>query len=73
MVPLSATEGFRWPIDSLGYVLWVERSDRVRIHEMVRDYEVDVIPTDPLQTCEICTKKSPASPTSRRPETNSLG
>jgi hypothetical protein len=28
-----------------------------RIHEMVRDYEGDVIPTDPLQACEICTKK----------------
>jgi hypothetical protein len=26
---------------------------------MVRDYEVDVIPTDPLQTCEMRTKKEP--------------
>jgi hypothetical protein len=37
--------------------LWLERSDRVRIHAMVRDYEVDGIPTHPIQTCEICTKK----------------
>jgi hypothetical protein len=40
-----------------GYVLWLERADRVRIHEMPSDYEVDGIPTDPIQTCEICTKK----------------
>ena len=26
---------------------------------MARDYEVDDIPTGPLQTCEICTKKEP--------------
>ena len=43
-----------------GYVLWLNRSDRVRIHEMLCDYEVDSIPTDPIRTCEICTKKEHA-------------
>ena len=43
-----------------GYVLWLERSDRVRIHEMACDYEVEGVPTDPIQTCEICTKKEHA-------------
>jgi hypothetical protein len=42
---------------SNGYALWLNRSDRVRIHEMPRDYEVDGVPTEPIQTCEICTKK----------------
>ena len=42
------------------YVLWVDRSNRVRIHEMVGDYEVDVISTYPTQRCEICAKKGPA-------------
>jgi hypothetical protein len=35
-----------------GYVLWLERSDRVRIHEMARDYEVDG--AGPNQNCDIC-------------------
>ena len=39
------------------YALWVDRSYRVRIHEMARDYEVDGIPTEPIQNCEICTKE----------------
>jgi hypothetical protein len=42
---------------NIGYVLWLSRSDRVRIHEMARDYEADGIPTDPIQNFEICTKK----------------
>ncbi len=42
---------------NIGYVLWVGRCDRVRIHEMARNYEVDGIPTDPIPNCEICTKK----------------
>jgi hypothetical protein len=48
-----------------GYVLWLERSDRVRIHEMARDYEVDG--TNPKLNCDICTKTSTASPTSSAP------
>jgi hypothetical protein len=35
-----------------GYVLNVERCDRVRIHEMARDYEVDG--TGQNQNCDIC-------------------
>ena len=37
--------------------MWVDRSYRVRIHQMAREYEVDDIPTGPIQNCEICTKK----------------
>jgi hypothetical protein len=44
-----------------GYVLWVERSDRVRIHEMARDYDVDG--TGPNQNCDICKETSTAPPT----------
>jgi hypothetical protein len=43
-----------------GYVLWVERSDRVRIHEMARDYDVDG--TGPNQNCDICKETSTAPP-----------
>jgi hypothetical protein len=39
------------------YVLWVDRSYRVRIHDLARDYEVEGVPPDPMQDCEICTKK----------------
>jgi hypothetical protein len=49
-----------------GYVLWVERSDRVRIHEMARDYEVDG--TGAKQNCDICKETSTASPASGTPE-----
>jgi hypothetical protein len=42
---------------NIGYVLWLDRSDRVRIHEMARDYEVDGVPAGPIQNCEICAKK----------------
>ncbi len=52
-----------------GESIWKShRSDRVRIHEMAREYEVDGIPTDPIQNCEVCMKTSTASPTSRTPE-----
>jgi hypothetical protein len=60
------------------YVLWVDRSYRVRIHEMARDYEVDDIRMEPIRDCEICTKKEPrvADDDSRAgscgPETGSL-
>jgi hypothetical protein len=37
-----------------GYVLTLERSDRVRIHELARGYEVDG--TGPNQNCVICTE-----------------
>jgi len=50
------------------YVLWLDRSYRVRIHEKAHDYEVDGIPTDPIQNCEICMKTSKASPSSYTPE-----
>jgi hypothetical protein len=43
-----------------GYVLWVERSDRVRIHEMARDYDVDG--AGPNQNCDICKETSTAAP-----------
>jgi len=48
-----------------GYVLWLERSDRVRIHEMARDYEVDG--TGANQNCDMC-KEITASPASSTPE-----
>ena len=43
-----------------GYVLWLERSDRVRIHKMARDYEVDG--SSPVQGCYICGETNPAPP-----------
>jgi hypothetical protein len=49
-----------------GYTLWLERSDRVRIHEMARNYEVDG--TNPNQNCDICKELNPASSTSSTPE-----
>jgi hypothetical protein len=54
------------------YVLWVDRSNRVRIHEMVRDYEVDVIPLIRPSTARSARKKGPGSQTrhrSRKPQT----
>jgi hypothetical protein len=53
------------------YVLWLDHSYRVRIHEMARDYEVDDIPTTPMAhwNCEICIKNnSTASEPTRTPE-----
>jgi hypothetical protein len=35
-----------------GYILNLERCDRVRIHEMARDFEVDG--TVQNQNCDIC-------------------
>jgi hypothetical protein len=35
----------------------LDRSDRVRIHEMARDYEIEGSPTDSIENCEICTKQ----------------
>ena len=45
-----------------GYLLWLERPVRVRIHEMARDYEVDG--THPNQDCDICKETNTASPVS---------
>jgi hypothetical protein len=50
------------------YVLLLNRSDHVRIHEKTRDYEVDDVPAGPIRGCEICVKKSAASPPARTPE-----
>jgi hypothetical protein len=49
-----------------GYVLWLERSDHVRIHEMAREYEVDG--TNSNQNCDLCKETSAASTTSSTPE-----
>ena len=35
-----------------GYVLWLGRADRLRIHKMVRDYAID--DTARSQDCDIC-------------------
>lgn len=43
------------------YVLWLDRSDRVRIHEKARDYEVADVPTQPIRHCEICIANRAAS------------
>jgi hypothetical protein len=43
-----------------GYVLNLERSTRVRIHEMARDYEVDG--TGQNQNCDICKQTHTSSP-----------
>jgi hypothetical protein len=48
------------PRTNAGYVVWLERSDRVRIHEMARDYEVDG--TGPNLNCDICKETNTASP-----------
>src|SRR5262250_3565337 len=37
--------------------LWLDRSDRVRIHEKVLDYEFDGVATKPVPTCEIRMEK----------------
>ena len=49
-----------------GYVLWLERADRVRIHNLARDYAVDG--TGRNQNCDICKETNTASPTSSTPE-----
>jgi hypothetical protein len=49
-----------------GYVVWLERSDRMRIHKMARDYQVDG--TNPNQNCDICKESSTPPPMSSAPE-----
>ena len=46
--------------------LWLERADRVRIHKMARDYDVDG--TGRNQNCDMCKEAKTASPTSSTPE-----
>ena len=48
------------------YVLWLERSDRVRIHEMARDYEVEGVEPDP--NCDICKEISTVHTAARTDE-----
>ena len=56
---------YRGRVNPGNYVLWVSRADRVRIHRMAVDYEVEGISSEPAQNCEICAKKSRAPPTKR--------
>src|SRR5579863_2811374 len=59
-----------------GYVLWLNGSDRVQIHELPRKYEIDRIPMEPILSCNICNKPSEASSSSvakRDPIQNNTG
>ena len=47
-----------------GYFLWLQRSDRVRIHAAARDYAAEGTRPEPIESCEICTKASAPAPTS---------
>ena len=49
-----------------GYVLCLERADRVRIHKMASDYDVDGIGRN--QDCDMCKEVKAASPTNSVPE-----
>jgi hypothetical protein len=44
------------------YVLWVSGADRVRIHQMALDYEVEGISSEPVENCEMCAKKDRGVP-----------
>jgi hypothetical protein len=44
-----------------GTTVWLQRSDRIRIHEMARDYEVEG--AVPSQDCDICKEINKAYPT----------
>lgn len=56
---------------NVGYVLWLYSSDRERIHEMARNYEI-YNPTDPAQNCEVC-RKSEGGRAVDRPEMGTAG
>jgi len=59
-----------------GYVLWLNRSERVQIHELPRKYEIDRIPVEPILNCNICNKPSEASSSSaakQDPIQNNIG
>jgi hypothetical protein len=49
-----------------GYVLCLERADRVRIHKIARDYDVEG--TGRNQDCDMCKEAKTASPTNNVPE-----
>ncbi len=44
------------------YVLWLNRTDRERIHQMAVDYEVEGISSEPVENCELCAKKNRGVP-----------
>jgi hypothetical protein len=59
-----------------GYVLWLNRSDRVQIHELPCKYEIGCITVEPILSCNICNKPSEASSSSvatRDPIQNNTG
>lgn len=44
-----------------GYVLWLNRADRERLHASARDYGVEEIDADLMAKCELCGKASAPS------------
>lgn len=49
---------------NLGYVLWLSRADRIRIHSLARDHELDCGLAQLFQSCDLCGKPSEAPPIS---------
>src|SRR4029077_19459746 len=47
-----------------GYVVWLNRADRERLHASTRDYGVAEIDTDLQEKCELCAQANATSPTS---------
>jgi hypothetical protein len=47
-----------------GYVLWLDRADRERLHASARDHRVDEIGADLQAKCELCAKASAPPPKS---------
>jgi hypothetical protein len=47
-----------------GYVVWLDRADRERLHASARDHEVEEIGADLIEKCELCAKASAPSPAS---------
>jgi hypothetical protein len=47
-----------------GYFLWLERSDRTRIHATARDYGIEGTLADSIEDCKICTPASSPAPAS---------
>jgi hypothetical protein len=73
LTSLSLTNRTR---QNTGYVLCLNRSDRVQIHELPRKYEIDRIPMEPILSCNICNKPSETSSSSvakRDPIQNNTG
>lgn len=46
-----------------GYFLWLERSDRARIHATARDYAIDGTLADSIEQCKICAQAGSPPPT----------